>query len=64
MVNKPLIRPYFWGGSFGGVARIPMKIGEDSVLQVSSDHFTPGWLFDIGDEMLITQLYRDYNKPI
>ena len=28
MVNKPLIRPYFWGGgSFGGVARIPMTIG-------------------------------------
>ena len=27
MVNKPLIRPYFWGGgSFGGVARIPMNI--------------------------------------
>ena len=25
MVNKPLIRPYFRGGSFGGgVARIPM----------------------------------------
>ena len=25
MVNKPLIRPYFWGGSFGGgVARIPI----------------------------------------
>ena len=25
MVNKPLIRPYFLGGgSFGGVARIPM----------------------------------------
>ena len=28
MVNKPLIRPYFWGGvALGGVARIPMKIG-------------------------------------
>ena len=24
MVNKPLIRPYFWGGSFGGAARIPL----------------------------------------
>ena len=25
MVNKPLIRPYFWGGvALGGVARIPM----------------------------------------
>ena len=28
MVNKPLIRPYFWGGgvALGGVARIPMNI--------------------------------------
>ena len=28
MVNKPLIRHYFWGGgvALGGVARIPMKI--------------------------------------
>ena len=26
MVNKPLIRPYFLGVSFGRVARIPMKI--------------------------------------
>ena len=26
MVNKPLIRPYFWGGSFGGVAKIPMIV--------------------------------------
>ena len=26
-VNKPLIRPYFWGGvALGGVARIPMII--------------------------------------
>ena len=25
MVNKPLIRPYFWGGvALGGAARIPM----------------------------------------
>ena len=30
MVNKPLIRPYFFGGSFGGgVARIPMNLGSD-----------------------------------
>ena len=28
MVNKPLIRPYFWGGvALGGVARIPMIYG-------------------------------------
>ena len=28
MVNKPLIRPYFWGGvALGGVARIPMIFG-------------------------------------
>ena len=26
MVNKPLIRPYSWGGvALGGVARIPMN---------------------------------------
>ena len=35
MVNKPLIRPYFWGGvALGGVARIPMiRIGEDESWQ-------------------------------
>ena len=27
MVNKPLIRPYFWGVAFGGAARIPMNSG-------------------------------------
>ena len=27
MVNKPLIRPYFWGGvALGGAARIPLRI--------------------------------------
>ena len=27
MVNKPLIRPYFWGGvALGGVARIPLNL--------------------------------------
>ena len=26
MVNKPLIRPYFLGGSFGGVVGIPMML--------------------------------------
>ena len=34
MVNKPLIRPYFWGGvalGGGGVARIPMIFGPCSV---------------------------------
>ena len=36
MVNKPLIRPYFWGGgSFGGVARIPMILWFDML----QDHF-------------------------
>ena len=34
MVNKPLIRPYFWGGSFGGgVARIPMILQVTSTIQ-------------------------------
>ena len=29
MVDKPLIRPYSWGGvALGGVARIPLKIWE------------------------------------
>ena len=27
MVNSPLIRPCFLGGSFGGVARIPLIFG-------------------------------------
>ena len=42
MVNKPLIRPYFWGGgSFGGgPARIPMKI---YVVCPCLSHFSPSW---------------------
>ena len=29
MVNKPLIRPYSWGGvALGGVARIPLSLYE------------------------------------
>ena len=34
MVNKPLLNPYFWGGSFGGVARIPMILPDDATIAV------------------------------
>ena len=38
MVNKPLIRPYSWGGvALGGVARIPMEL----LLKATSQNILP-----------------------
>ena len=40
MVNKPFIRPYFWGGvALGGVARIPLK--QQKVVKITQLTLTP-----------------------
>ena len=40
MVNKPLIRPYFWGEvALGGVARIPMMVSKSGAVPLPNGPF-------------------------
>ena len=77
MVNKPLIRPYLWGG--GGTwyvrgggwltsheTKAPRSEVPQEFLNVGdesqlSNEKNPGWLGYIRD--YTTQLDRDYNEP-